>query len=404
MMMATSVREQQKKIEKIIFLHEHHFSNHYFNIFGIKTLMDNGFDVEIWNFMPFIMNQEYISGEMPDPLRWHKHYLFHKKQDAISALSKLTPSCFIVSGIHYTPNTYAIYKMLSKKNLLCCSLLSMALPLGTMPLDRESFIKKLIRVRPKHIFHRVFDATPFEWLGIRPVSMVMAMGEKFFRKGYPFNNNTEIVWTHFYDYDVYLTQKNIPVSAEPKTGVFLDEYLPYHSDNLALNKPNVSPDEYFFLLRNFFDRVEMKYGFRIIIAAHPRSRYEDMPDMFGGRLVVRGKTAELVQRSGFVILHQSMSLNYAVLFRKPMIFVTTDELTQFLIEDPHPAWLANYFGKELHNLNSPIVIDMEQELTFHEPSYQKYQNDYIKKDGSPELPMWQIFADRIKNLSSCDAA
>jgi len=31
-------------------------------------------------------------------------------------------------------------------------------------------------------------------------------------------------------------------------------------------------------------------------------------------------------------------------------------------------------------------------------AYDEYQRSYIKTDGSPETPFWQILADRVKEM------
>ncbi len=97
-----------------------------------------------------------------------------------------------------------------------------------------------------------------------------------------------------------------------------------------------------------------------------------------------------------------MSMNYAVLFKKPMIFITTDKfnraITNSLVEGPSIEWFASIFGKKAHNLNSKININIDEELVVNETAYNAYKNAYIKKNGSEELPYWQIFANHIKGL------
>ena len=48
--------------------------------------------------------------------------------------------------------------------------------------------------------------------------------------------------------------------------------------------------------------------------------------VFGGRELLQGETARLVNDSSLVIAHYSYAVNFAVLYRKPLIFLTTDEL------------------------------------------------------------------------------
>jgi len=208
---------------------------------------------------------------------------------------------------------------------------------------------------------------------------------------------------HGLDYDSYLRERDYSGPVDPNRGVFLDSYFPFHPDFVYSEySPGITFCKYYPLLCDFFDYLEQKLSTHIVIAAHPRSHYEDRPDFFGGRPVIRGRTAELVKQSGFVLLHNTVAINYAVLFKKPMIFTTTDEINRSFshpsAEGPSVDWLASFFGKKAHNLNNKIEIDIEKELILNEKAYHAYRNAYIKKDGSEELPFWQIVANGIKGL------
>ena len=154
-----------------------------------------------------------------------------------------------------------------------------------------------------------------------------------------------------------------------------------------------------FYLFTFFDWLERDYGVRIVIAAHPKSLYDRHPDYFGGRPALRGKTAELVRKSGFVLTHGSTALNFAVLFNKPLLFITTYRLQQSLTSR-YLFEMARWLGKAPINLDEPLHLDWQKELTIEEQTYGRYRNAYIKKVGSPEKPCWQIFADFLKTLNS----
>ena len=105
-------------------------------------------------------------------------------------------------------------------------------------------------------------------------------------------------------------------------------------------------------------------------------------------------------QAGFVILHSSASIAFAVLFRKPMIFVTTDRLRQgrtgiaigSLID-----FLAATFSKKQINLNSTFEIDWATELMIDSGAYKRYITQYIKEEGSGDTPVWQVFANHLKN-------
>ena len=54
-------------------------------------------------------------------------------------------------------------------------------------------------------------------------------------------------------------------------------------------------------------------------------------------------------------------------------------------------------GKRVINLSGHYSIDWNKELSIDENKYKLYKNNYVKMNGTEELPFWQIVANRIKN-------
>jgi len=398
-------------IKKIILFIEAHFNRRDYDRFGIETLNQNGFDVEVWDFTPFLTRDAYQKIRPPDPINWEKVISFKNKGEALSAISNLSQSCFVIPIIHYNYQTLVIFRMLSKKKIAFSSCVqSSIVPISTSSKEHllrrlKGFIKRLKKLNGfyiRNVIQRKFMMIPFELLGVKPANIVLAPAEKYITSVSPINKKSQILWVHSLDYDIYLRERDAPVSIDHNMGVFIDQF--HGTDMISLGRPAaVISEEYYPLLCRYFDCLEKKMCVRIVIAAHPRSRYEKQPDIFGGRQIVRGKTAELVNKSSFVLLHNSFATNYAVLFKKPMIFLTTNKINQNFVqgtvEDPSVEWLSAFFGKRAHNLNEKIEIDdIEEELFTDEKAYKVYKNAYIKKDGTEELPFWQIFANHIKNF------
>jgi hypothetical protein len=212
------------------------------------------------------------------------------------------------------------------------------------------------------------------------------------------NNETEVVWIHTLDYDIYLDNKE-SVQDETKMAVFLDEYFPFHPDFIhsGTNTP-VTPEEYYPLLCKFFDYVEEDLGLKVVIAAHPRSHYDKFPDFFQGRKVIQGKTIELVKDSKLVILHCSTSMNFSVLYKKPMIFITMDGLEKS-IYGGYISKFASYLRKTSINISKNSGIDLEREFFVYKEGYAKYKHDFIKMEGTEEKPFWEVVAKKIKFLT-----
>lgn len=396
------------KISKVIFFTDTSFIERDYDRFGVETLQNNGFEVEIWDFTPFLHPQFYQVVKAVDSIHYKGYRRFVSQAEALLAISELTSNCFGVCFIGYSYYSLQIYRAFAKNDLKY-AVYSSVLPSVLYKADNLTRLlhklKKLMAVNSLMVYVRaqlrgILHHIPYTYVGVKPATLVLAGGEKYDAyRVYPFEAQTEVVWIHNWDYDFYLTEVQQSVETDPKMGVFLDQFVPFHPDAVLLGiAPNISAEEYYSALCRFFSSLEENYGYKIIIAAHPRSDYEQRPDYFGGRPVIKGKTIELCRKAKFSMLHYSTAINFAVLFNKPAIFITMDKLQQ---NPPDRTWIetmASSLGKGIININNLTSINWDEELKINEEAYRQYRNFYIKKDGSAELPIWQIFADRLKNF------
>ena len=214
--------------------------------------------------------------------------------------------------------------------------------------------------------------------------------------------NTKIIWAHTLDYDLYLDDFNNPSTNEfknKKYAVFIDGYWPFYPDYVRMNvKPPVSPEDYYPVLCDFFSNIEKETGFEVIIAAHPRSKYEERPDYFKGRKTIRGRTRDLIRDSELVLMHYSTSLNFAVLYRKPVIFFTTNEMEKFSIDANYIRAYSSELNKNFINISNDYKIDWKRELKIDGNSYADYKEKYIKRRNTEDKFFWQIVANEIEKV------
>ena len=311
--------------KKVIFFIKSHFNQRDYDRFGIEILLDNDFDVQVWDFTQFLTNDAYKKVAPPDPIKWSGCRVFKKKDEAVAAISDLERSSVIVSLLSYDLQGLSIYRAISKNRLFYCTQ-AFALPISASPL-RQRLTKKITNFTLDKLLMRIFLMTPINILGVRPADLVIVVAEKHLPAAAPVSAGTKKLWVHNLDYDLFLKTADVASTVEKNRAVFLDQYLPFHPDSVYSGvKSIINPEEYYGALRRFFDYIEDKYGVDIVIAAHPRANYEDMPDLFGRREVIRGKTVELVRDAGFVIAHNSVAINFAILFRKPILFLTSGKI------------------------------------------------------------------------------
>ncbi|MFC1822594.1 hypothetical protein ACFL9T_07790 [Thermodesulfobacteriota bacterium] len=379
---------------KIIYLIQVPFNKRDYKRFGLEIFMAEGFEVYVWDFTPFLNPNENHHVIPPDPIHYSKLYYFKNKMDAINSISRIDSNTFIINLISYNICTYGIFKAISKRNIPY--IINMGNTTFNVP---NKLIRRIFNIKPRKLFDYIFAKIPCHLLNIKPATLVCAGGEKSLTKSALINANSEVLFIHTMDYDIFLGEKKDDQARERHI-VFLDQYVPFHPRVIALKvTPPTKPEEYYPALCKFFSHLERKFGLEVIIAAHPRSNYEKKADLFGKRQIVRGKTSELVRDAKLVLLHYSTTINFAVLYRNPMIFITIDTFEHKKDKRGHRiAKLAGYFKKVPVNVSKEINVDYEKELLIHEERYSKYKNDFIKMNGTENMPFWQVVCDRIKSF------
>ena len=99
-----------------------------------------------------------------------------------------------------------------------------------------------------------------------------------------------------------------------------------------------------------------------------------------------------------MVNHLSNAIQFAILLKKPIVFITTRELKNDSRLSSLIKSFAHSIGKTIINIDEPFSIDWEKELYVDEKLYDDYINHYIKKRGSEELNTWQILANRLKDI------
>ncbi len=221
-------------------------------------------------------------------------------------------------------------------------------------------------------------------------------GKKFINK-----NQKHINLCHF-DYDIYSNLKKKKITKQKKDyALFLDQFLPLHSGQnyIGTASKKINIKKYYDDLENFFQNFEKKYNLEIIIAAHPRSDYKKNKLLKKGRKFFINKTAELVKNSKVVFTHHSVSYNFAILFKKPIFFLTLSSYKR--VEAFVPEFLSKYFETFCFNIEKkkfkfPIKSDL---LSINKSIYTKYKNDYLVTPGYKGLNSWKEFIKKIKKIS-----
>lgn len=414
-------------ISKVIFIVNYPILEQEYNILGIDLLARNKYDIEIWNLMPLINPEVFrYQGDVTEVgLVMDKYRLITTKKDFENSISKLCVNDFLFLWVGCNRKTYFVYRAITKIKLrygndlalLECDFKDQIVEKGKgvetsvqLNRPRKITVKKILtKSKWKAVAMRYLDSI-FRFIRpyiVSPPNLIVRGGNKSlaFVKIYDFpaNTGTTTLLAHNLDYDFYLLQKDKPKWNNNKNiAVFLDGDFCFHPNYIRNNyKSNVTPGIYFPEMCSFFRKIESNWDVEVVIAKHPRSGNEyEHKDYFEGRRTISHQTPELVANSQFVILHSSLSINYAVLFQKPAIFTITDQLKT----GPDAAHINNqaaYFGKKPVNISNQEEVSgflKEGQLEIDEIIYNTYKDDYIKTPGTPELLRWEIIIDYLKMM------
>lgn len=389
-------------IRRVVYLLEQPYTDWNHSRFGIPTLRNYGFEVEVFD-AGFI---QY--GVRPDAGETMARYpfvrVFTDRQALVDAVTALGPETFVINELMFGPGAPGmfVYEALSRSGADYSVDWRSFLPTTTAAMTRVGRLvsrARFIARSPRAAARAALAKARFAHdrrKALKAPRLLLAGGtESAVTAPYPTGPRTEIFWTHSWDYEMSLGVDGLTdVAAEP-IAVFLDEFRPFHPD--YANQPVIKapePDAYFAAMRRLFDELERRLGLSVVIAAHPRSDYEQRPDYYGGRRVVRGETARLVAAARLVIAHASLSTNFAVLYGRPILFVTTSgidprESLDFQLE------LARILGRKVAVADEPATIDWDDVLRVDRARYESYVDRFIKKAGSSPLPTWEALAQRL---------
>jgi len=402
--------------DTVIIITDYPFNKRDYDRFGIERLRSHSLTVEIWDITGYLHPEFKDKLVREDQTGFTGLRTFTIRDEVVRAIAGLDGGCLINCFFGYTHRSVHIFREITKFHIDYCVFAQVTYPSPT-PVKQNflgrclTLIKKGRNLKIREIIEHIADKTLLKHhhiFGIAPASLVLFLGGEKSEGIYafPVDASTKRLWAHYLDYDIVLGLRDEPLSMDGKTGVFLDQYLPLHPDSLymGIGFP-LTPDDYYPKICRFFDLIEQKTGARIIVAAHPRADYDNAPDYFCGRTIAKGESARLARKSSFVIAHTSTSIDFAVLYCKPLIFLTTDALQGMVtgknIIGIDIRAMSSELGKTPVNLDHlDEGIDWDAVLRVDEELYRRYITNFIKKEDTPERPVWDIFSAYIMHKPS----
>ncbi len=389
-------------IQKITYLMQAPISQKEFGTLGVEFFHGKGLRVQVWDCSPFLNpslkpGDEQVFRQNIEVERPASPQILLEKHDgsSLGAIINLLPKNFKTISLFTALNSSAAHTVEVRTN---------AVPAGA-----GRFWARVRKLSPGRLLDFLIRR-PEIWQRKAGIPGRIIYGGAVMRPA-P-GECGHAISAHALDYDVwleFLAGRGIAPDDARSAGfeqgqgkhiVFLDQNLPFHGD-FAIQKRWVpaTAERYFPALRRFFDRLEQDMGLPVVIAAHPRAGYAQAgysgPDYFGGRTLVSGQTLPLIFDSALVLTHYSTAVNFAVMARKPLLLLASDEIERS--EGHIIRSMGGHLGAPIVNIDRPEEFPPAGSAQVNREAYARYFHNYIKEEGSPEKPFWQILLDDLQN-------
>lgn len=393
---------EKNRINKVVFLVYTSFSVRDYHRLGIDILLKNSFEVHIVDFTPLINPKLHEVADTFEYKEFKNIVYVSDETEIYKELIKFASNSFFICLLQLSLSTFKVFRFISKYKIPY----GIIVWAGTIYEERilekklsttNKIIKKLKKFRLTRLKQYMLVYLPLSWLGLRPARYAFTAASSSGLKAKTIGKGTEIVLIHSFDYDNYLDSLKM-TDEHTNTIVFLDQNLPLHKDQImhsADNRP--TENNYFPVLCSAFEKIESFFDARIVICCHPTADKLVLSELYGGREVVIGRTSDFVRSCIFCIAHYSISISYAVMHKKPIVFITTNSIEQSSLAYKILPY-ASLFGKIIKNVSEEFTLDLIKDLEVDEAAYHYYLNYFIKSDNSYDGKYWEIVSEKIKSI------
>ena len=386
-------------MKKIFFLTDIGFSKRDYERFEIEKLKKT-FDVYIID-LTLCLQKLFIKNK--EKLHKVENYIkIENIEHCFSIVSSIKPEYAFDEISATNQQVLKLKKFLKKKNVKLVFFQN-----GLIPHQNRTFQESLLRIiflilKPFSLYtklSRIFKHKlnlkklkniSYDFIFISGIDGLTHNQVKFSKK---------IIYSHSHDYEKFLNLKPSNINQKNYL-IFLDQNLPFHSAQFFRNeKPAVTEAKYYPALHNTFLKLEKKFKMEVVIAPHPRADISKYKYFFKGRKVSSLDTIELVKKSNGVLTHTSTAVSFAVIYRKPIIFLTSNEIIQsyddYRVHNSSRIFnskLINIDNKKcLNNINSHDFV-----LSTDRLKYDLYFKNYIKHPDSENISMVNLIENNLR--------
>lgn len=370
-----------------------------FDRFGIKNWQDSGWKVKVFDVTNFLYPEywHYIDGEKLS-IKFQGLRIIKNLKEITNLLKNIKSKVVFIDLLKFSSTEEKIRNFARNYGPL------VKIKLGFIPKPefKRDFLSLFNLLKNPKLFYKrlkFFIIRKFEInrsLKYNPDYLVVGGKKSISRVNY---KKTKVIRAHNLDYDFFILEKDI--KKKTFSLVFLDEYGPYHPDfNRMKIKPFMTAENYYPIIDFGLSKIAKSFNLNVKIAAHPKSDYSNKFLKYK-HSIFENKTFELIKEADAVVTLGSTALQWAVIMKKPIIFVTTNEIQTSIYAKTYSKFIDFYaktLGKKVLNLsNISKISDFKKYFVVDEEKYENYIDNYIKIKGTPKKLVWNIVIEQIEN-------
>tara|TARA_B110000014_G_scaffold263908_1_gene262356 strand:+ start:2096 stop:3295 length:1200 start_codon:yes stop_codon:yes gene_type:complete len=395
--------------KKIIFISSVDLTKYYSKIFGIDYLIKKNINVEYW-YSHFIYK---IKKKPKDIVKLRYKKTINSINDFKKKIykEKNNPTA-VVLLLSLDYRSIEIYKIIKKFNIKSASFLwdlDPTLENTSKNIFINLYKKFLTKLNYKQFLTVIYSFCKiklYKYFNLIKESEIIfytgSLAKNILKKK---NTKSKLVGINSNDNDRLLEcRKKKRIIKNKKYCVFLDSAMTSidHIDKYIFGEKDMAGlhSSYFRSLNSFFLEIETKYKIKIVISRHPKSKLNIKKYL--NRPVYDYKSPELVKEAEFVICHQSLSLSYAILLNKPIIFIYTQKMFDQSEATHNLVNTIKLFGKKLgqkvFNIDKNFTLPEINQLKPDKKKYNLYKKNYLLEKNNQEIYSKKIFYENLKTI------
>ena len=374
---------------KIVFLSTFYFSKIHFRQLEMSKYLKNKIKVEIW-YLNKLVNRNYKIKEFKNGFKKIKI----KKVNNFIQLEKLiqinNSGCVYDLKIPYNFASKKLLQTLSKYRVRYLVHLMQGSNIYHKNIKLNDYIKlQLKKLFSKNflniknaLFNKFFLLFSSNFWKIGQASYVYLVGKSAYDNRFDnklVNNKTKLILGHHRNYDDYLSEKNKVIKLKQKNALFIDQQVPFHPELKELGLSDIKPEIYYNSIKKFLEKINKVLGYRIEISCHPKCNVKKLKKFFPNFKIKINDTINQIRSSKLVMTHESTAIDFAILYKKPLLFVTNNILNKSSY--PHFETIkakANHLNKTPINIDICSIKDIKKNISSSKFYYTNYLRNFIK--------------------------